>query len=66
MSCGESDIVITGAYVHLREESFSFEFVNEIRNSRERVRIFDRPFVNIMVVLARSFLVILFLDKEEG
>ena len=66
MSFGDSDIIITGTNVHLHKESFSFEFVNKIRNSREWVRILDHPFVNVTVVLARLFLVILFLDKEEG
>ena len=66
MSFGDSDIIITSANVHFRKESFSFEFVDKIRNLREWVRILDCPFVNVTVVLARSFLVILFLDKEEG
>ena len=35
VSFGDSDIVIAGADIHLREKSFSFEFVKEIRNSGE-------------------------------
>ena len=65
MFFGDLDIVITGANVHFCKESFSLEFVDKIRNLREWVRILDCPFINVMVVLARLFLVILFLDEEE-
>ena len=37
VSFGDSDIVVTGANVHLRKELFSFEFVEEIRNLGEWV-----------------------------
>ena len=37
VSFSDSDIVIAGTNVHLRKESFSFEFVEEIRNSGEWV-----------------------------
>ena len=60
-----SDIVISPLYVKLGKDLGIFEFVDEIRDQGEGIRVSNSMAVKVLVVLARSEAAILFLDEEE-
>ena len=65
MSVLDADVVVPPLNIKLGEVLHIFEFVNEVRDERERVGISDGVFVQVMIVLAGAEFPILLLDKEK-
>ena len=61
----DSDIVISPSYIKLGKDLGILEFVDEIRDQGEGIRVSNSMAVEISVILARSKASILFLDEEE-
>ena len=62
----DADVVVSPSYVKLGKDLGVFEFVDEVRDQREGVRVSDGVFIEVTIVLAGSESAVLFLDKEEG
>jgi len=61
----DANIIIPPLNVKLGEDSGVFEFVDDVRDERERILVLDRERVQLMVVLHWTEFTILLLDKEE-
>ena len=61
----DADIVVSPSNVKLGEMFYVLEFINKIRNKKERVGILDGMFIQVTVVLIGTEFPILLFDKEE-
>ena len=62
----DADIVVSPLNVKLGEVFCVLEFINKVRDKKERISILDGVFVQVMVVLAGMEFPILLFDKEKG
>ena len=65
MSILDADVVVPPSNIKLGEMFHIFEFVDKVRDERERVGISDGVFIQVMVVLAGAEFPIL-LDEKKG
>ena len=65
MSILDADVVVPPSNIKLGEMFHIFEFVDKVRDERERVGISDGVFIQVMVVLAGVEFPIL-LDEKKG
>ena len=61
----DSDIVVPPSDIELGKKFCSLEFIDEIRDERERVRVTDGMFVDVAIVLTRSEAAIFLFNEEE-
>ncbi|KIN98021.1 hypothetical protein M404DRAFT_158633 [Pisolithus tinctorius Marx 270] len=61
----DTNIVVSPSEIHLGEEFTPLEPVDELRNEGERIRILDRVFIKVPVVLHHALLPILLRDEEH-
>ena len=66
MSILDADVVVPPLNVKLGKVLCILEFVDEVRDERERVGILDGVLIQILIVLAGAEFPILLLDKKEG
>ena len=62
----DADIIVSPSDIELGENLGFLEFIDEVRDERERVSISDSVFVEVPVVLARVEFSIFLFDKKEG
>ena len=61
----DSDIVVSPSNVKLGEDFCSLEFIDEIGDERERVRVTDGVFIDVAIVLTGSEATIFLFNEEE-
>ena len=65
MSVFDSDIIVSPSDIKLGEEFRPLEFIDEVRDERERVCITDGMFIDIAIVLTGSEAAIFPFNEEE-
>ena len=65
MSIFDSDIIVSPSDIKLGEEFRPLEFIDEVRDERERVCITDGMFIDIAIVLTGSEAAIFLFNEEE-
>src|SRR5713101_1853083 len=62
----DSNIILSPSYIELGEDLHILQFINDIRNKRKWVLVFDGDSAELSVVLHQTQFIILFLNKQEG
>ena len=61
----DSDIIVSPSDIKLGEEFRPLEFIDEVRDERERVCVMDGMFIDIAIVLTGSEAAIFLFNEEE-